>query len=85
MSTVNWDNLPLEERVELLLRGFKKLGLSIEEYYTWKNKTLEELDTRIDELVFEKQRWEEDESEYWRIDSEIQKLQALQEQLLNTG
>jgi len=85
MSTVNWNNLSLEERVELLLPGFKKLGLSIEEYYTWKNKTLEELDTRIDELVFERARWEEDESEYWRIDSEIQKLQALQEQLLNTG
>ena len=85
MSTVNWNNLSLEERVKLLSRGFKKLGLSIEEYYTWKNKTLEEMDTRIDELVFERARWEEDESEYWRIDSEIRKLQALQEQLLNTG
>ena len=80
MSSIDFEGLPLAQQVELLLENWESFDLS--KRYEFKNRLLEKLGLEIDEKLFERARWDEEDFEYRRIDDEIQYLQSLYEKLL---
>jgi hypothetical protein len=80
MSSIDFEKLPLAQQVELLIENWRDFNVS--DRYEFKNRLLERLSLEIDEKIFERARWDEEDVEYRRIDDEIQYLQYLYAKLL---
>jgi len=79
---LRFEDLTLEEQVDILKSNKpEEIGLNLDEYHSLVNAVLDRINREIDELIFERARWDEDEYEYRRLDAKIEHLSKLYNQL----
>jgi len=79
---LRFEDLSLEEQVNFLKSNKpEEIGLNLDEYYKLVNAVLDRINREIDELIFERAKYDEDEHEYRNLDEQIDYLSNLSNQL----